>query len=390
MSSRHQNIYLDHSATTPLDSRVQSVIEDCFASNFGNASSIHSYGRTAKVILEESRETVATALGAENSELFFTSGGTESDNQALIGVALAHRRISKKNHIIVSSIEHHAVLDCCEYLKEEGFIVSYVPVSSHGVIDVPALEKMITPKTCLISVMHANNETGIIQPLREVSEIGKKHGIAVHSDAVQTFGKIDVNVHDLNVDLLSVSAHKTYGPKGIGALFIRKGTEIDALLHGGSQERNNRAGTENVPLIAGFAKAVSLSESERPKNYDHVSKLWNHLHETITGSLEGIVVNSDMKRGLSYIFSISLDSRFYEVETETLLLNMDMLGVAVSSGSACTSGSIQPSHVLTAMGRDKKTTQATIRFSFGKGNTMREVKKAGELFCSVAQRFRRA
>jgi cysteine desulfurase len=388
MSHHSRQIYLDHSATTPLDERVKKVIDDHFTATFGNASSVHLAGRTAKVVLEESREALARSIHAEPAEIFFTSGGTESDNQAIAGVAFAHRRETQKDHIIVSAIEHHAVLDCCEYLKGLGFSISLLPVSSQGVVDCEALERMITPRTCLIAVMHANNETGILQPVEQVATIGAEHDVTVHSDAVQTFGKIPIDVRALGVPLLSFSAHKLYGPKGIGAIYIKKGTKIDALLHGGSQERKNRPGTENVPLIAGFAAAAGNAVAELEKESVRIAALRNLLISRIEQRLEGVVFNSISGKALPHIVNVSLDAQRYDIEGESLLLNMDLAGVAVSSGSACTSGSVQPSHVLLAMGRDKRTTQATVRFSFGKQNTAEEVARAADIFCDIATKFK--
>ncbi|MDD8016942.1 MAG: cysteine desulfurase family protein [Bacteroidota bacterium] len=385
MTKKRSHIYLDYSATTPVDPVVTSVISEHLTTTIGNASSIHAFGRTAKVVLEESREVVANSIGAEPSELFFTSGGTEADNHAVIGAALAQQRDHGKNHIVVSSIEHHAVLHCVEYLLRSGFTASYIPVDKDGLIHTKEIEKLITRQTCLISVMHSNNEVGTIQPVGEISELAKRFGITFHSDTVQSIGKIPVNVNNLGMDLLSISAHKIYGPKGIGAIYIRKGTNLDALLHGGSQERKNRAGTENIPLIAGFAKAIELADVHRGKVFTHVSSLKSTLKKIIAQSLSGIIINGDGADALPHILNISLDSTIYDVESESLLLNMDLQGVAVSSGSACTSGSIQPSHVLNAMGRDVKTTQATIRFSFGKFTTMEEVEQAGKIFVSIVQ-----
>ena len=387
MTMDNERIYLDYSATTPLDPEVAGTIRAHLTDTYGNASSVHSFGRRAKVVLEESRETVARAVGAETSEIFFTSGGTESDNHALIGTALSQRRLNGKNHIVVSAIEHHAVLDCAEYLGELGFQISHIPVDEDGIVDPAAAENMISEKTALISVMHANNETGSIQPIKEISAIAHKFSIPFHSDAVQTTGKIPVNVNELGVDLLAVSAHKIYGPKGIGAIYIRKGTGMDAFLHGGSQERKNRPGTENIPLIAGFAKAVEIAEQEREKTFSAVSHLRSTLINIIQTSCGGVIFNSMELPLLPHILSVSLDPAFYEIESESLLLNMDLRGIAVSSGSACTSGSVQPSHVLLAMGRSIKTAKATIRFSFGKFTTIEEVTKAGEIFCSIVLSF---
>ena len=383
MKKEEHPIYLDYSATTPLAPEVSSVIETHYHNTYGNASSIHSYGRTAKVILEESREIIARSIGAETSEIFFTAGGTEADNHAVIGTAFAQRRKYGKDHIIVSATEHHAVLDSAEYLKNHGFHVTLLPVDENGVARIAELN--IMDKTALVSVMHANNETGVIQPIRKIAELAKNNRTVFHSDTVQTVGKIPVKVNDLGMDLLVISAHKIYGPKGIGAIYIRKGTDIDALLHGGVQERKNRAGTENIPLIAGFAKAIELAETGREKLFHHSVKLRLLLKDIIQKNVQNVFINSLEEQSIPHILNVSLDSSVYKVESETMLLTMDLKGVAVSSGSACTSGSVQPSHVLLAMGRDPRTTQTTIRFSFGKFTTIEEVKRAGNIFCSIVQ-----
>lgn len=377
------HIYVDYAATTPLDARVAEVITSTMNGIFGNASSVHAFGRRAKVLMEESRELIATSIGAEPSEIFFTSGGTEADNHALVGSALAQRRGLGKDHIIVSAIEHHAVLDCAEYLATLGFRISFAPVDHKGKVIIGELQNLVTSKTAVISVMHANNEVGTIQPIKEISLPAKDRGIIFHSDAVQTFGKIPVNVNELKVDLLSLSAHKIYGPKGIGAIYIRKGTNIDALLHGGSQERKNRAGTENIPLIAGFAKAVEVASHERVTNYDHAERCTSALRTMLQKRLQNCILNGDDHDSLPHILNVSLDTSQYDIEGDALLMNMDLHGVAVSSGSACTSGSVQPSHVLRAMGRDEQSARAAIRFSFGKQTTVSDVERAGDIFCSV-------
>ena len=378
-----KHIYLDYSATTPVDPEVARVISTHAAETYGNASSVHAYGRKAKVVLEESREIIARSIGAHPAEIFFTSGGTEADNHALIGAAFARKRDFGKDHIIVSAIEHHAVLDTVEYLQKLGFSVSTIPVDSFGRIIPEKLEEIITPTTGIISVMHANNEVGTLQPLTEAAEIAKRHNVIFHSDAVQTFGKIPVNVNVLQTDVLSLSSHKIYGPKGIGAIYIRRGVNIDALLHGGAQERNNRAGTENVPLIAGFAKAVELSQRYMKSLYDPTATFNSKLRKKIQGGVEGIIFNGDESNSLPHILNVSLDSSVYDAEGESMLLNMDLHGIAVSSGSACTSGSIQPSHVLLAMGRNENTARTAIRFSFGKPTTVDEVEEAGDIYCSI-------
>lgn len=385
--NERSHIYLDYSATTPLDPAVAAVVRTHLDGTFGNASSVHQFGRTAKVVLEESRERIARVIGAQTAEVFFTSGGTESDNHALIGSALYQRRTSGRDRIAVSAVEHHAVLDCAAYLGSIGFTVDVIPVNSRGCVEPERAAALVSERTALLSVMHANNETGAIQPIAALAEIAGRHRVPFHSDTVQTAGKIPVRVKDLGTDLIALSAHKIYGPKGIGAIYIRQGTGLDPLLHGGAQERNNRAGTENVPMIAGFAEAIELAEQGREELYRTVSGFRERLFAVISSALPGIVRNSDPECSLPHILSVSLDASRYDVESESLLLNMDLQGVAVSSGSACTSGSIQPSHVLLAMGRDPKTTAATVRFSFGKFTTIEEVTRAGEIFCSIVRSF---
>ena len=362
MNRREPSIYLDFSATTPVDPEVSAVVHEQMLHTIGNASSVHAFGRTAKVILEESRERIAASIRAEPSEVFFTSGGTEADNHALIGTALARKRTKGQDHIIVSSIEHHAVLDCAEYLRNLGFSISLIPVDSDGIVDTDALRKAMKPSTAIVSVMHVNNEVGSIQPLKEIAAIVKAYDCTFHTDAVQSYGKIPFTVDDSGIDLAALSAHKIYGPKGIGALYIRKGTDIDALLHGGAQERKNRPGTENIPLIAGFAKGVEIMEIGQASLYVQAQRQKSLLLKVISSSRDHIRVNGSGNTTVPHIVSVSLDAAAYDVEGESMLLNMDLNGIAVSSGSACTSGSVQPSHVLLAMGRDVRTTQATIRF----------------------------
>jgi cysteine desulfurase len=381
------HIYLDYSATTPLDPAVAAVVRTHLDDTFGNASSIHRFGRTAKVVLEESRERIARIIGAQTAEIFFTSGGTESDNHALIGSALYQRRTFGRDRIAVSAVEHHAVLDCAAYLGSIGFIVDVIPVNSQGCVEPDRAAAVVSNRTAILSVMHANNETGAVQPITALAEIAKHHRVPFHSDTVQTVGKLPVRVNELGTDLIALSAHKIYGPKGIGAIYIRQGTSLDPLLHGGAQERNNRAGTENVPMIAGFAEAMEIAERSREALYRSATEFREQLFGVISSALPGIIRNSDPDGSLPHILSLSLDASRYDVESESLLLNMDLRGVAVSSGSACTSGSIQPSHVLLAMGRDPKTTAATVRFSFGKFTTIEEVTRAGEIFCSIVRSF---
>ena len=355
------------------------------AESWGNASSVHAAGRRAKVVLEESRETIARAIGAETAEIFFTSGGTESDSHAVIGTALAQRRKTGRDHILVSAIEHHAVLESALALRSFGFRVDLIPVSPEGYVDPATVSGMVTERTALVSVMQVNNETGALQPVRECAAIAHENGAVFHTDAVQSFGKIAVEVNHLGADLLTLSAHKIHGPKGIGALYIRRGIDVDPLLHGGAQERKTRPGTENVPLIAGFAAAATLSLNEMPERSANAAECRSVLLEIVRNECPNVIVHGREDRVVSQIVSLSFDHHTYSVESETLLMNMDLRGVAVSSGSACTSGSVQPSHVLTAMGFDPKTALATVRFSFGKFTTIQEVRTAAEILCAVVR-----
>lgn len=383
-----RRIYLDHTATTPLDERVFEAMRLYFAETFGNASSVHSFGREAKAALERARETIAQAIGAHSGEVFFTSGGTESDNFALRGAALAGRKKGKK-HIITSAAEHHAVLEPCEALKEEGFEVTVLPVDAHGLVTPDQVRDAITTETCIVSIMHANNEVGTIYPIKEIAAVAHERGVLVHTDAVQTLGKIPVNVRELDVDLMTLSAHKLYGPKGIGALYVRRGTEIEPILYGGGQERGKRPGTENVPLAVGFAKAVELAITEMPTEMPRLASLRRHLESRIREEFPAAMINGHPSRHLPHILNMSFDSAKLNLDGDALVMNMDLQGVAVTSGSACTSGSMQPSHVLLAMGRDVKTAKATLRFAFGRSNTMDDIAIVVERLHAVLAQMRR-
>ncbi len=367
-----RRIYLDHTATTPLDDRVFEAMRPYYSESFGNASSVHWYGQQAKSALEKARGVIARSIAAQPGELFFTSGGTESDNFALCGVARAARK-KGKNHIITSAAEHHAVLEPCEMLKEEGFDVTVLPVDSNGLVNADQVRNAITDKTCLVSVMHANNEVGTIYPVKEIAVVAHGRGVLVHTDAVQTLGKIPMDVNDLDIDLMTFSAHKLYGPKGIGALFVRRGVELDPILHGGGQERGKRPGTENVPNAVGFARAVELAIDDMPNESPRLESLRRNLESRISNEFSSVIINGHPVHRLPHILNVSFDSSKIRLEGEMLLMNMDLEGIAVTSGSACTSGSVQPSHVLLAMGRDAMTARATLRFAFGKSNTPEDV-----------------
>ncbi len=381
-----RRIYLDHTATTPLDDRVFGAMRPYYSESFGNASSVHWYGQQAKSALEKARGVIARSIAAQPGELFFTSGGTESDNFALCGVARAARK-KEKNHIITSAAEHHAVLEPCEMLKEEGFDVTVLPVDSNGLVNAQQVRHAITNKTCLVSVMHANNEVGTIYPLKEITAVAHERGVLVHTDAVQTLGKIPIDVKDLDIDLMTFSAHKLYGPKGIGALFVRRGVEIDPILHGGGQERGKRPGTENVPQAVGFAKAVELALAEMPIEMERLASMRRNLESRIREVFPFAIVNGHPLHRLPHVLNISFDSSKIRLEGEMLLMNMDLEGIAVTSGSACTSGSVRPSHVLLAMGREAMTAKATLRFAFGKSNTEADVNDVVESLRQVVARM---
>jgi cysteine desulfurase len=362
-----KTIYLDHAATTPVRQEVLDAMAPYFSEIFGNVSSIHMVGQRARKALENARGVIAGCIGADPKEIFFTSGGTESDNLAIKGVAHANK--TKGMHLITTKIEHHAVLNCCKSLEEEGFEITYLPVDQCGVVLLPALEEAIRPDTVLISVMLANNETGTLQPVSEIAAIARKRGVLFHTDAVQAVGKIPVKVNELGIDLLSISGHKIYGPKGIGALYIRKGTRISPLLHGGHHERQMRAGTENIPAIVGLAKALELAQAELPSTIKHLTGLRDHLEQGIREKISHVYINGHPIQKLPNILNVS----FEFIDGEALLLALDMRGIAVSTGSACASGSTDPSYVLQAMGVKPTRAQGSIRFSLGRENIESEI-----------------
>ena len=376
-----RSVYLDHAATTPVHPEVIAAMLRYFNPLYGNASSVHSFGRDARMAIDNAREIVAKAMGAQPNEIFFTSGGTESDNIAIIGTALA--RQAKGRHIITTAIEHHAVLDACAYLEKQGFEVTYLPVDAYGLVNPSDVNAAIRPDTILISIGHANNEVGTIQPLAEIGAIAKAHKVLLHTDAVQSFGSIPVDVNDLQVDLLSLSGHKIYGPKGIGALYVRRGARPQAIQFGGGQERKLRPGTENVPGIVGLAKAVELAMQEREERNEHISRLRDKL---IAGLLTvpEVTLNGHPEQRLPGNVNISVKY----VEGESLILSLDLKGIAVSSGSACTSGSLDPSHVLTAMGLSHEEAHGSLRLTLGRDNTEADIDYVLEVFPEIVDRLR--
>jgi cysteine desulfurase len=378
-------IYLDNAATTPLDPRVLETMIPHLQEHFGNPSSSHWFGRQAKAVLESSRKTIADAIGAEPGEIYFTSGGTEADNTALYGVRLAARE--GRTGIVTSSAEHHAILDPAEHLRHQGAPVTILPVDPYGSVRLADLERAIGDSTALVSVMHANNEVGTLSPVGEISSLAHAAGALVHTDAVQSFGRMPLHVDSLGVDLMTLTAHKLYGPKGIGALYVRRGTAFEPLLRGGGQERGRRPGTENVALAAGFARAVDLSLKAIASEGPRLQQLRDALESRLRGLFDELIVNGHPERRSPHILSVSFDHARLPLEGEMLVVNMDLEGIAVSSGSACTSGSVQPSRVLLAMGRDVATARATLRFSFGRWNTEADVNAAAETLKRIIQRM---
>ncbi|HOQ00016.1 MAG TPA: cysteine desulfurase NifS [Acetivibrio clariflavus] len=375
-------IYLDHAATTPVKPEVLEEMLPYFTNKFGNASSIYSIGRESKKAIEEARERVAKASGAMPREIFFTGSGSEADNWAIKGVAYANK--AKGNHIITTAIEHHAVLHTCQYLESDGFEVTYLPVDENGLVSPEQVRKAIKPSTTLITIMFANNEIGTIQPIAEIGKIAKEHNIYFHTDAVQAVGNIPINVNELNVDLLSLSAHKFYGPKGVGALYIRKGVKITNFLHGGAQERGRRASTENVAGIVGLGKAIELATNNIEQYNKKLIELRDRTIEEITKKVPFVKLNGDRYKRLPGNVNFS----FQFIEGESLLLMLDMKGIAASSGSACTSGSLDPSHVLLAIGLDHETAHGSLRITFGEENTHEDVDYLMEVLPAIVQRLR--
>ena len=362
-----KKIYLDNAATTQPHEKVVAAMEPYFGKIFGNPSSIHSFGRDARKAVDESREKVANLISCAPEEIIFTSGGTESDNFALLGTAYANKQ--KGNHIITSKIEHHAILHTCSFLEKQGFVVTYLTVDHDGLVDPEEVRKAITDKTILVSIMHANNEIGTIEPLSEISKITKEKGILLHTDAVQSAGHIPISVKELGVDLLSLSAHKFYGPKGIGALYVKKGIKLETLLHGGSQERKRRAGTENVPAIAGLGTACEIASKEIKNETDHLVRLRDKLISGILSTIPESFLNGHPTLRLPNNVNIAIKY----IEGESMLLNLDLMGIAASSGSACTSGSLNPSHVLMAIGLKHDLAHGSLRFSMGRLTTKKEI-----------------
>ncbi|CAM3941111.1 cysteine desulfurase family protein [Lederbergia lenta] len=377
-------IYLDHAATTPVHPIVAEKITSVMCATFGNPSSIHSFGRAARHVLDEARSIIADSIHAQYAEITFTSGGTEADNLAIIGSAHANKQ--KGKHIITTKIEHHAVLHACKYLEQEGFDVTYLAPDESGVISADAVKKALREDTILVSVMYGNNEVGTLQPIKEIGELLGSHQTLFHTDAVQAYGSLQIDVKELGVDLLSASAHKINGPKGIGFLYIKTGSKITPSAFGGEQELKRRAGTENLASIAGFAEAVQLMLKTRDEKNQKYLQYKDQLIQVLTNEKIDYLVNGTQENSLAHVLNLS----FPGTDVEALLVNLDMAGIAVSSGSACTAGSIEPSHVLVAMfGPNSERVRNSVRFSFGLGNMEEEIAEAAKETAKIVHRLRR-
>ena len=380
--SEMKRIYMDHSATTPVAPEVLEAMLPYFSEKFGNASSLHSFGLEAKEALEESREKVAGLLGAKPEEIIFTAGGTESDNLALKGIARKNQKSGK--HIITTRVEHPAILECCRKLEKEGFEVTYLPVTKEGLVEIATLESAIRSDTILISVMHANNEVGTIQPLEEIGRLAAEKDIYLHTDAVQSVGKIPTDVNKLGVDLLSLSAHKLYGPKGVGALYIRNGTRLESIIQGGGHERGLRSGTENIAGIVGLARAADLAGETMTMEAERLTRLRDRLAELVLLKVKESWINGTMKMRLPG----NLNFGFKYVEGESLLLFLDSIGISVSTGSACSSHKLEPSHVLLSLGLKPEECHGSLRITLGRSNTLEEVDYVALGIAETVERFR--
>lgn len=375
-------IYLDNAATTKTRPEVVEAMLPYFTEYYGNPSSVYEFSNESKKAINRSRETIAEAIGAKTNEIYFTAGGTESDNWALAATAEAYQ--AKGNHIITSKIEHHAVLHTCEYLEKRGFEVTYLDVDENGVIKLDELKKAIRPTTILISIMFANNEIGTIEPVKEIGEIAKEHGIIFHTDAVQAFGHVPINVDEYHIDMMSASGHKLNGPKGIGFLYIRTGIKTRSFMHGGAQERKRRGGTENVPGIVGFGKAVEIAVNTMEERTKRESELRDYLMNRVMAEVPYVRINGHRTSRLSN----NVNFAFQFIEGESLLIMLDMDGICGSSGSACTSGSLDPSHVLLAIGLPHEIAHGSLRLTLNADNTMEEMDYVAESIKKIVEKLR--
>lgn len=375
-------IYLDYAATTPTHPEVVKAMLPYFTKTFANPSSIYTCAQEAKKAIENARAEVADLLGAQNEEIVFTSGGTEADNAALKGIAYANK--NKGSHIITSSIEHHAVLETCKFLERSGFQVTYLPVDEHGLVALEDVRNAITDKTILISIIHANNEIGTLEPIAEIGDIARERGVYLHTDAVQTVGHIPVNVDELGVDLLSMSAHKLYGPKGVGVLYVRKGTRLISFMHGGEQESRRRASTHNVPGIVGLGKAVEIARREMDEESERVTHLRDKLINGILEHIDHTRLNGHRLNRLPNNVNVSIEF----VEGESMCLSLDLEGICISTGSACSTGSAEPSHVLLALGLPPEQAHGSLRFTLGKWTTEEQIDQTLEALIRTVARLR--
>ncbi|MBQ2931940.1 MAG: cysteine desulfurase NifS [Clostridia bacterium] len=377
-----KRIYVDHSATTPMKKCVLDAMLPYFTEDFGNASTVYAEGREAKKAINLAREQVAKAIGATSDEIYFTGSGTEADNWAIRGIALANK--NKGNHIITSSVEHHAVLHTCAELEKQGFEVTYLPVDEFGMVSAKSVEEAITDKTVLITIMTANNEIGTIMPIEEIGKVAKKNNIVFHTDAVQAIGMMEIDVEKMGIDLLSLTGHKFYGPKGSGALYVRKGTKIAPILTGGAQERNKRAGTENIPCIVGLGKAIELATEDISGHTEKLRLMRDRFIKRVLDEIPYSRLNGHPTERIAGSANIS----FEFIEGESLLLMLDMKGISASSGSACTSGSLDPSHVLLAIGLKHETAHGSLRVSFGDSNTLEDADRIVDELKVIVARLR--
>ncbi|HSH80042.1 MAG TPA: cysteine desulfurase family protein [Herpetosiphonaceae bacterium] len=377
-------VYLDHAATTPADPRVVAAMQPFWTEGFGNPSSVYRLGRSALEALDSARATVARILNCSPKEIVFTGGGSESDNLAIKGAAIARREEGRGNHIVTSTLEHHAVLHACEYLQSAGFEVTFLPVSHEGLVDLEQFRAALRPETVLATIMYANNEIGTIQPVAEIGAICRERGVLFHSDAVQAGGTLPLDVRALNVDLLTLTAHKFYGPKGTGLLYVRQGTPLVPQINGGGQERRRRAGTENVPGIVGFAEALRLAEEERPGYVEHCRALRERLIAGVETRIPFVQLNGDRTQRLANNANLAFEG----VEAESVLLMLDQQGFCASSGSACTAGSMEPSHVLTAIGADMDRAMGSVRFTVGRATTTDDIDRLLDVLPPMVERLR--
>ncbi len=377
-----KRIYVDHSATTPIRREVLDAMLPYLTENFGNASTVYAEGREAKKAINIAREQVAKAIGAQEKEIFFTGSGTEADNWAIRGVAMANR--AKGNHIITTAVEHHAVLHTCMALEKEGFEVTYLPVDEFGMVSPESVKNAITDKTILVTIMTANNEIGTIMPIEEIGKITKEAGVLLHTDAVQAIGMMDIDVNRMNVDLLSLTGHKFYGPKGSGALFVRQGTKISTFITGGGQERNRRAGTENVAAVVGLGKAIELATADIATHTEKLRAMRDRFIDRVLAEIPYTRLNGHRTERMASNANIS----FEFIEGESLLLMLDMKGISASSGSACTSGSLDPSHVLLAIGLKHEVAHGSLRVTFGENNKMEDADRIVDELKTIVARLR--